>query len=907
MNVMLGSTGWIGGTPAGGGSDIPTPDPARFGEKAALLAAAAGLGLPVPPGFVLDAKTAADPAATAAALDDGIAKLEAETGQRLDDADAPLLLALRPSAAPGVAGQGGGGALVPTILNVGIVQSCLGALAARYGRRAAVDLERRLAQHWGAGAAGLDDEDFEFALHDAMRRCGVESETELDTAALTRLAADCRAMAADAGRPLPDAARAQLLSGIAGMQALWHGTSARRRRLARGGDEDAGLPVIVQVMAIGLGMGDQEGGPTGAGIAWPRDEETGAHRLTGRFLEQAQGEEAMMGLRTPRVLTVAERLALGSRAPSLEEHRPEAVEQLVTASQRLERALGDAFSLDFTLDGGALVLTELRRARRSARAAVRIAVDLGETGAIDPAAALTRIDPGALEAHLHPTIDERAPRDVVARGLAASPGASSGPLVFTPEDAEAAAAAGGAAILALVETSPEDIRGMHAARAMVTVRGGMTSHAAVVARGLGKPCVVGARSLRLDRSAPGLVTPEGRRFSAGDVITVDGGSGEVIAGRVPTRQPEITGAFARLMTWADGARRMGVRANADTGHDARVARGFDAAGIGLCRTEHMFFPTGRIAAVRRMILAGNAEDRKAALDELEPMQRADFETLFAEMRGLPVCIRLLDPPLHEFLPHGQAEIAELGRALGLSEADVLTRAKELAEFNPMLGKRGCRVGIAYPEIYEMQVRAIFEAAIAAGRATGEPVVPEIMVPLVSAVRELEILRARIDAVAATLGERHGSMVGYRVGVMLETPRACLRAGEIAAISDFISFGTNDLTQMTYGLSRDDAGRFMHDYVAQGVFGHDPFHILDLDGVGELIRIAVERARAVKPEISIGLCGEQGAEPVSVAFCEACGFDYVSCSPYRVPVARLAAAQATIRSKGEGGCAADDGG
>ncbi|MEM8761091.1 MAG: putative PEP-binding protein, partial [Pseudomonadota bacterium] len=449
------------------------------------------------------------------------------------------------------------------------------------------------------------------------------------------------------------------------------------------------------------------------------------------------------------------------------------------------------------------------------------------------------------------------------------------------------------AILALVETSPEDIRGMHAALGVVTVRGGMTSHAAVVARGLGKPCVVGAKTLRLSKREPALLTAEGRRFEEGDIVTVDGGSGQVIAGAVETRAPELTGAFARLMGWADETRRLGVRANADTGADARVAAGFEAAGIGLCRTEHMFFQGGRITPMRRMILAGNGEDRRAALDELHPMQRSDFTELFRAMPGLPVVIRLLDPPLHEFLPHGQAEIAELGRTLGLGEDEVLMRARELAEFNPMLGKRGCRVGIAYPEIYEMQVRAILEAAIDAREEDGQPVVPEIMIPLVSAVRELALLRERIDSVAEAVRAERETMVDYSVGVMLETPRACLRAGEIARLADFISFGTNDLTQMTYGLSRDDAGRFMPDYVTQGIYEHDPFHSLDHDGVGELMQIAAERARAVKPDISVGLCGEQGADPSSVEFCERAGFDYVSCSPYRVPIARFAAAQAAI--------------
>ncbi|MEL6264207.1 MAG: pyruvate, phosphate dikinase [Pseudomonadota bacterium] len=889
--------GWI----AVGGSQ-PLPDAERHGEKAALLARAAEGGLPVPPGFVIDAATAADPATAGRALDIGLARLEAATGQALGDPDGPLLLALRPSALAGSLGAGGsggagggGGAIAPAVLNLGVAPGVVGALATRYGRRAAADLDRRLAQAWGAGAAGLDDEEFEFALHDTLRRCGVESETDLDTQALTRLAAECRAMAAEAGCPVPEDPSDQVAAALSGMQAIWAAPRARARRAALGGDGALGLPVMVQVMAIGLGKGAQEGGVTGAGVAWLRDEDTGAPRLGGRFLEQAQGGEALMGLRTPMVLTVAERLALGLRGRSLEEAQPGIVDVLESGRRRLEHALGDAFALDITLDGGEVAITELRRARRTARAAVRIAVDLGETGAIRREDALMRVDPAALEAHLHPTIDEKAERDTVGRGIAASPGAAAGSLVFTPEAAEAAAASGRPAILALVETSPEDIRGMHAARAVITVRGGMTSHAAVVARGLGKPCVVGARTLRLDRKDPALVTPEGRRFEEGAVMTVDGGSGEIHAGKIATRPPEMTGAFARLMVWADEIRRLGVRANADTGQDARVARGFDASGIGLCRTEHMFFPQGRIAAMRRMILASTSEDRRAALADLEPMQREDFVTLFTEMAGQPVLIRLLDPPLHEFLPHGAADIAELGRTLGLPEAEVTARAKELAEFNPMLGKRGCRVGIAYPEIYEMQARAILEAAVEAGRATGAPVVPEIMVPLISAVRELEILRARIDGVAETLRAGHGALVDYRVGVMLETPRACLRAGEIAAIADFISFGTNDLTQMTYGLSRDDAGRFIHDYIAQGVYAHDPFHSLDFEGVGELMQIGAERARAVKPDISIGLCGEQGADARSVAFCERAGFDYVSCSPFRVPVARLAAAQAAIRA------------
>ncbi|MEM7526594.1 MAG: pyruvate, phosphate dikinase [Pseudomonadota bacterium] len=893
MKMHAETLGWILPPEGDGPARVTARDPARVGDKAARLAAAAALGLPVPAAFVIDAASVSDTDAARDALSLGLDRLEAVVGTRLGDPSAPLLLALRPSALPGATGPagGGGGALVPSVLDLGLTPDTMPALAARIGPRAAADLDRRFVQSWGAGVAGLDAEEFEYALHDALRREGVEGEEALGADALARIAADCRAMLEEENTPIPEDPRRQAEAALDAMRDAWFGARGTARRAARGGDAEGKCAIIVQVMALGLGSG--AGALSGAGVAVFRDEQTGAPRLMGRFLAEAQGEEALMGLRTPRLLTVSERLAAGLREPSVEELAPETIEALSRAGRKLEDKLTESFQLDFTLEAGTLWLTELRPTRNVARAAVRLAVDLADRGAIRRSDALQRIDPVALEAHLHPTIDETAPRDVIGQGLPASPGAASGPLVFTPEAAETAAAAGQPAILALVETSPEDIRGMHAARGVLTVRGGMTSHAAVVARGLGKPCVVGAKTLRLGKEAPGLHTAEGRVFEEGAIVTVDGGSGQVIAGAVETRAPELTGAFARLMGWADDTRRLGVRANADTGADARVAAGFEAAGIGLCRTEHMFFQGGRITPMRRMILAGNAEDRRAALEELHPMQRADFTELFSVMPGMPVVVRLLDPPLHEFLPHGQADIAEMGRSLGLPEGEVLARARDLAEFNPMLGKRGCRVGIAYPGIYEMQTRAILEAAVDASNGHGA-VVPEIMIPLVSAVRELAVLRARIDAVAEAVRTERDAMVDYRVGVMLETPRACLRAGEIARLADFISFGTNDLTQMTYGLSRDDAGRFMPDYVTQGIFEHDPFHSLDLDGVGELMRLACERARAVKPGISIGLCGEQGADAASVAFCEQAGFDYVSCSPYRVPVARFAAAQAAIR-------------
>jgi pyruvate,orthophosphate dikinase len=856
----------------------PAPDPALHGEKAAFLAVAHAAGLDVPPGFALPPGFDGD-------IGEPLARLECAAGGRLGDGRDPLLVSVRPAA------EMPAGGVAPAILNIGVTSATLPALAVRYGERTARDLHRRLIQAYGAAALGVEGEEFEYALHDALRYAGCESETELNAAQLAELAETCLALIGEAGAgPFPDDARAQLDGALRTLPVLWSGRRAAARRRAMGAG-DAPLGIIVQVMALGLGRG-----PCGAGLVQLRDEQTGAPALTGRYLSQAQGEDALMGLRTPQVITAEERLRLGLHEPSLEETAPQAVPTLREAGHRLEAAIGDAVGLEFTLAEGRLHILEVKRARRSARAAVQIAVDLAAAGAIDRETALMRVDPAHLEEQLHPAIDRAALRDLAGEGLPASPGAASGPLVFSPDAAEAAAQRNGSGILALIETGPEDIRGMHAARGVLTVRGGMTSHAAVVARGLGKPCVVGARGFVLDRTAGTLRAPNGRVFHEGDVVTVDGTTGQVLAGSVPMVQPEATGAFATLLAWADEARRLGVRANADTARDAATAEGFGAQGIGLCRTEHMFFQQGRITAMREMILAGTEDERRTALGKLLPMQKGDFRSLFEAMPGRPVTVRLLDPPLHEFLPHGDAEMREMAASLGVPVAKIAARAAELDEFNPMLGKRGCRIGIAYPEIYEMQARAIFEAALEAGRATGSPVRPEIMIPLVSAVRELEMLSATIDRVAGAVRDEQGEMVEFTVGVMVETPRACLRAGEIAGHAGFLSFGTNDLTQMLYGLSRDDAGRFMLDYVSRGVFPHDPFHTLDLDGVGEMMKVAIERARARRPDISIGICGEHGGDPRSIEFCERAGFDYVSCSPFRIPVARLAAAQAAIRAR-----------
>lgn len=583
---------------------------------------------------------------------------------------------------------------------------------------------------------------------------------------------------------------------------------------------------------------------------------------------------------------------------TLEETCPGALRELRRAAMRTAEGLSDAYRLVFAIRSGQVAILDAHPVRRTARAAVQISVDLAKTGAISRSRALLQVDPRSLIEYLHPQIAPNAHRDVFGAGLAASPGAATGRIVFTAEAAQAAAAQDEPSILVRVETGPEDIRGMHSANGVLTVRGGMTSHAAVIARGIGLPCVVGASDLRLDFAERTLTTPDGRVIRDGALVTLDGTRGEVMAGSVEMIAPELGGSFSELLDWADAVRDLGVRANADTPLDARTAREFRVDGIGLCRTEHMFFDEARISVMREMILADCDSARQAALDRLLPMQREDFVEIFDIMRGLPVTIRLLDPPLHEFLPNAPEEIAEFAEAMGLPIAQVTARARELSEVNPMLGMRGVRLGVTMPAIYDMQARAIFEAAIAVNRDSRAPVVPEVMIPLVSANREVELVKRRIDAIAEDVQREQGSELTYKLGVMVETPRAALRAGDLAATSAFLSFGTNDLTQMTYGLSRDDAGRFMRVYVNQGVFPEDPFHSLDIEGVGELMLMASQRGRAQNPGLSLGLCGEHGGDPSSVRFCKVAGFDYVSCSPFRVPIARLAAAQATLLSRSQ---------
>ena len=773
------------------------------------------------------------------------------------------LLCVRPSSED--PDWGGPGA----ILNIGMNDRQYEDLCARIGDEAAAAVYIRFVQSYATHVARLDPDAFDNVVEDAN---GVR--------------AALRAYEDEAEEPFPQDPGQQLAEVLCSMARAWEGTTARLLRQAKGAPVDAGLGLVVQEMALGFGRGS---GECGSGVIQLVDSATGLPQITGRYRSQSQGREALDDAEQ------ALYLERDPRGPSLQEAAPEAFAQLIELTGLMRARLREEMQAEFTIENGALHILDGVRVPRNSRAAVRIAVQLAEEGIITREEALMRIEPRALNELLHRQVDPRAPRDVVARGIAASPGAAAGRIVFSAGEAQASAARGEPCVLVRRETSPEDIRGMHAAVAVLTERGGITSHAAVIGRGLGLPCVVGASSLRFNPKRGLLLAGDGRELRAGDVITVDGTSGQVLIGEPAMLEATQDDAFQTLMGWADALRDIGVRANADTPADAQTARNFLAQGIGLCRTEHMFFETDRLTVMREMIFADTPADRAAVLERLLPMQRADFIELFRIMEGMPVCIRLFDPPLHEFLPHDRAGHRELAEALDMPVSDVTRRVEALAEYNPMLGMRGVRLGITVPEIYDMQARAIFEATLAAS-AGGAPVVPEIMIPLVSARREVELVKTRIDSVAAAVRNETGQPFEYRLGVMVETPRAALRAAEIAPHVAFLSFGTNDLTQMTYGLSRDDAGRFMSDYVKQGVFPEDPFHTLDLDGVGELLTVGATRGRSARADVVLSICGEHGGNPESIAFCRAAGFDYVSCSPFRVPVARLAAAQLAIRDK-----------
>jgi len=862
-----------------------------LGGKGANLAEMSNLGLPVPPGFTVSTEVCTAyydndenyPADLAGQVDEALLRIEEAVGAKFGDSQRPLLVSVRSGARASMPG------MMDTVLNLGLNdQTVQGIAKISSNERFAWDSYRRFIQMYSDVVLGVEHHNFEELLDQLKAEKGVAGDTDLDAADLKRLVGMYAALVErELGRPFPQDVREQLWGAISAVFGSWTNQRAVTYRRLHNIPAAWGTAVNVQAMVFG-NMGDT----SATGVAFTRNPSTGDKEFFGEFLVNAQGEDVVAGIRTPQHLTKAARDSDGSELLSMEEIMPGVFRQLEEIYKSLEAHYRDMQDIEFTVQEGKLWMLQTRNGKRTARAALRIAVNMVDEELISEVEAVKRIDPASLDQLLHPTLDPNATKDVLVRGLPASPGAACGTVVFSADEAETLANAGEKVVLVREETSPEDIHGMHAAQGILTSRGGMTSHAAVVARGMGTPCVSGAGSVRIDYKKQ-CFTVMDRVVNKGDVVTIDGAKGEVMVGEVPMIQPELSGDFGRLMVWADGARRMKVRANAETPNDARTAREFGAEGIGLCRTEHMFFDADRIIAVREMILADDVEGRRTALAKLLPMQRQDFADLFRIMHGLPVTVRLLDPPLHEFLPHSEAEFEEVAKASGVDPEKLRRRAAGLREVNPMLGHRGCRLGVSYPEIYEMQARAIFEAALDAESEAGDAVVPEVMVPLVATQRELEIIKARIDEVAIAVAGERGRSVEYLVGTMIELPRAALRAGDIAESAEFFSFGTNDLTQTALGISRDDSGNFLEDYRTNGIFEIDPFVSIDQEGVGELVRIASERGREKRPNLKLGICGEHGGDPDSVNFFDRVGLDYVSASPYRVPIARLAAAQAAL--------------
>ncbi len=872
-------------------ADPRTRDKTIVGGKGANLAEMAGIGLPVPPGFTITTEECVRylaeggdfSAEVQAEVGKAMGHIEATVGKKFGDATDPLLVSVRSGARVSMPG------MMDTVLNLGLNDATVEGLAQTSGdARFAWDSYRRFIQMYSDVVLSLDHHLFEDALEIIKEDNGFYADVEMGAQEWQALVAEYKGIVvAKLGRDFPQDVHEQLWGAIRAVFDSWDSDRAKVYRRLNDIPGDWGTAVNVQAMVFG-NMGDT----SATGVAFTRDPATGEKAYYGEWLVNAQGEDVVAGIRTPQYLTKASRERAGAKLLSMEEAMPAAYTQLAEVFELLEAHYRDMQDIEFTVERGHLWMLQTRSGKRTAKAALKMAVDMVGEGLIDEKAAILRIDPMALDQLLHPTLDPAAVRDVLTRGLPASPGAASGAIVLDAETAENRAERGEPVVLVRVETSPEDIHGMHAARGILTARGGMTSHAAVVARGMGRPCVSGAGQVSIDMASRTLRIGT-RELREGDIITLDGATGEVMAGHVATIEPELVGDFGTLMVWADSHRRMKVRTNAETPADCRIARQFGAEGVGLCRTEHMFFDATRIAAVRQMILAEDEAGRRTALAKLLPEQRADFHGIFDAMAGLPVTIRLLDPPLHEFLPHEDAEFAELSETIGIGVETLKRRASELHEFNPMLGHRGCRLGITFPEIYEMQARAIFEAACDVAAAGGEAPVPEVMIPLVATRKELAILKALVDRVAAEVFAEKGRTLAYHVGTMIELPRAALLAGEIAEVGEFFSFGTNDLTQTTLGLSRDDAGKFLGAYVEQGIFPRDPFVSLDIEGVGQLVTLAVERGRATRPDIKLGICGEHGGDPASIAFCEKQGLDYVSASPYRVPIARLAAAQAAL--------------
>ena len=865
-----------------------------LGGKGANLAEMSSLGLPVPPGFTITTEVCTwfydngktYPAELSAEVEAALTVIGEATGRKFGDAVQPLLLSVRSGARTSMPG------MMDTVLNLGLNDETVKAIGKEANdMRFAYDSYRRFIQMYSDVVLGLDHADFEEILEMHKERNEYALDTDIPAEEWIGIIDEFKALVEkELDRPFPQDPQEQIWGSIGAVFGSWMTPRAITYRRLHGYPESWGTAVNVQAMVFG-NMGES----SATGVAFTRNPSTGEKALYGEFLVNAQGEDVVAGIRTPQNITEAARKEAGSSSPSLEALMPEAFTEFQTYCDKLEQHYRDMQDLEFTVENGKLWMLQTRSGKRTAKAALKVAVDMASEGLITEEEAVARIEPGALDQLLHPTIDPDAERDVLATGLPASPGAASGEVVFTSEEAEDARADGRKAILVRIETSPEDIHGMHAAEGILTSRGGMTSHAAVVARGMGKPCVAGAGMLRIDYRNE-TITVAGRQLKKGDIISIDGATGQILGGEIAMLQPTLSGDFATLMEWADKLRRMKVRTNAETPQDAAVAREFGAEGIGLCRTEHMFFDSDRIVSVREMILSETEDGRRNALAKLLPMQRKDFKELFEIMKGLPITIRLLDPPLHEFLPKTDEEIAEVASVMGVDADRLRERALSLEEFNPMLGHRGCRLLISYPEIAEMQAQAIFEAAAEAGKETGAPVLLEIMVPLVGLKKELDLVKARIIAMAEAATAGNGVEINYHIGTMVELPRAALRAAEIAESAEFFSFGTNDLTQTTFGISRDDAASFLGTYQSRGIVEQDPFVSLDQDGVGELVEIAAERGRKTRPNIKLGICGEHGGDPSSIGFCETVGLDYVSCSPYRVPIARLAAAQAALKNR-----------
>ena len=859
-----------------------------LGGKGANLAEMSSLGLPVPPGFTVTTEVCTHyyqngkqyPAELKDQVSRALVSLEKQMGHKFGDKNDPLLLSVRSGARVSMPG------MMDTVLNLGLNDETVVGLAQKSGNeRFAYDSYRRFIQMYGDVVLEVPHHDFEDILEQYKRDQGVSEDTQLTAETLKAVVKDYKAIVLkEMGKPFPMDVHEQLWGAVGAVFASWHTPRAVTYRNIHTIPESWGTAVNVQCMVFG-NMGDD----CATGVAFTRDPSTGEDYFYGEYLINAQGEDVVAGIRTPQSLTVQGKEKEKSTLPAMEEVMPAVFKQLCDVRTILEKHYRDMQDIEFTVQSEKLFMLQTRSGKRTTAAALKIAVDMVNEKLITKEEGLLRIEPQAIDQLLHPTLDPMAHKKILAKGLPASPGAASGVVVFSADEAEVKAKDGLAIILCRRETSPEDIHGMHAARGILTSRGGMTSHAAVVARGMGRACVAGAGTVAMDYER-GVMMIGSVTVKQGDMITIDGSTGEVMLGLVPTIQPKLSDDFTTVMAWADDVRTMGVRANAETPLDAKTAHGFGAEGIGLCRTEHMFFDPARIQYVREMIFASDEESRRLALSKLLPEQRSDFVQLFKIMEGLPVTIRLLDPPLHEFLPHSDEDIVIFARLAKLDPERVRRRLSELHESNPMLGHRGCRLGVTYPEIYEMQVQAIIEAAIEVS------VTPEIMIPLVATHAEFKLMKKLADDTAQAVFDQKGKKVEYLVGTMIELPRAALVAHKIAEDAAFFSFGTNDLTQTTLGLSRDDAGSFMPDYIREGIFPRDPFATLDVDGVGQLIEIGVERGRKTNVRLKVGICGEHGGDPASIAFCQSVGLDYVSCSPYRVPIAKLAAAQAAVRLK-----------